>query len=176
MNRNLLLMNMVGLIALALFTGCEKESPAPAPAAPQKVAAPSPGKPPAQPAPEVAAEAVPPKYVYDPTGRRDPFEPLTAVKSQVARPDTPLTPLQKFDLGQLRLIGVIIGRGEPTAMVTAPDGKSYILKKGIKVGRNDGIVIKIAPDAVLVEERYYDFSGEVRKGVQTIQLPKREGV
>ena len=50
-----------------------------------------------------------------------------------------------------------------------------ILKKGIKVGPNEGTVVGITPEAVLVEERYYDFSGEIRKSKQAIQLPKREG-
>ena len=55
-------------------------------------------------------------------------------------------------------------------MVSAPDGKSYILKKGVMVGRNEGVVVEITPEAVQVEERYYDFSGEIRKSVQSIHV------
>lgn len=166
---------LVAFAATILLFGCGEETPAPPPAAPQKVAAPPPG----EVAPPSASEtqAPPPqRYVYDPSGRRDPFEPLTMVKKPIAQKNEPLTPLEKFDLAQLRLIGVILGKGEPRAMVVAPDGKSYILKKGVKVGKNDGRVVGIKPDAVLVEERYYDFSGEIRKSVESIQLPKREGV
>lgn len=161
--------------ALVLLLGCGEEAPAPPQVAPQKVAAP----PPTAIAPPSAPEAVapaPPSYVYNPAGRRDPFEPLTTVKKPISRQEVPLTPLQKFDLSQLRLIGIIIGKGEPRAMVSAPDGKSYILKKGIRVGKNDGAVVGIKADAVLVEERYYDFSGVIRKSIESIQLPKREGV
>jgi type IV pilus assembly protein PilP len=106
---------------------------------------------------------------------RDPFESLLDVKQPIL-PERALTPLQKFDIGQLRLIGVIIGKGEPKAMIVAPDGKSYILKKGIKIGKNDGTVIGVTRDAVVVQERYIDFSGEVRTVVQEIMLPQREGV
>jgi len=174
MNRHRFLITLISFAVLGLLAGCEEEVSPPPVAAPQKVAAP-PASQTAAPAPEVVAPP-PERYVYDPSGRRDPFEPLTAVKKPIVQKDTPLTPLENFDLGQLRLIGVIVGKGESTAMVVAPDGKSYILKRGVKIGRNNGKVIEIKPDAVLVEERYYDFSGEVRKSVESIQLPKREGV
>jgi len=166
---------LVLLAPFFLLTGCGEEVTAPSQPAPHKVAAPAPTPIASPSVPEVVAPA-PPSYVYDPTGRRDPFAPLTMVKKTVGQQETPMTPLQKFDLGQLRLIGVIVGKGEPRAMVVAPDGKSYVLKKGIKVGRNDGTVVDISPEEVSVEERYYDFSGEIRKSIQTIQLPKREGV
>jgi type IV pilus assembly protein PilP len=175
MTRNRLQLIIVALAALLLLSGCGEEAPAPPPATPKKVAAPPPTAFAPSPAPETPAPPAP-RYVYEPSGRRDPFEPLTAIKKPIAQADVPLTPLEKFDLGQLRLIGVIIGKGEPRAMVIAPDGKSYILKKGIRVGKNDGRVVGIKADAVLVEERYYDFSGEIRKSVESIQLPKREGV
>jgi type IV pilus assembly protein PilP len=175
MNRKRLQLIIVAFAALFLLFGCGEEAPAPPPAEPQKIAAPPPRDVAPPSAPETLAPP-PPRYVYDQSGRRDPFEPLTTVKKPIAQQDAPLTPLEKFDLGQLRLIGVIIGMGEPRAMVIAPDGKSYILKKGIKVGKNNGRVVGIKGDAVLVEERYYDFSGEIRKSVESIQLPKREGV
>ena len=125
--------------------------------------------------PQIAAAEPVAKYAYDPAGRRDPFEPLLLIKKPIVQSE-PLTPLQSYEIGQLRLIAVIIGKGTPTAMVIAPDGKGYILKKGIKVGKNNGTVLAIHKDAVLVEEKYIDFSGEIRKNTQEIQLPKREGV
>lgn len=126
--------------------------------------------------PADVAEATP-AFVYDPAGRRDPFESLVALKKQTGPSlDVPKTPLQSYELGQLRLIGVIVGKGQPRAMVVAPDGKSYILTKGIKVGKNDGVVKDISSDAVKVEEQFFEFTGEVRKSIQLIQLPKREGV
>lgn len=118
-----------------------------------------------------------PAFVYDPAGRRDPFESLVVLKKTPgAALDMPKTPLQGYELGQLRLIGVIIGKGQPRAMVVAPDGKSYILTKGIRVGKNEGVVKDITSEAVKIEEQYFEFTGEVRKSIQLIQLPKREGV
>lgn len=177
MNRKSFLIILLVPIALA-FAGCGDNTPESSPPpAPRKVAAPPPPKQAVPDTPrEAEAEQEPPRYVYDPKGRRDPFESLLDLKKSVVDVEVPLTPLQKYDVGQLRLIGMIIGKGEPRAMVIAPDGKSYILKKGVKAGKNDGTVIDITQDAVLVKERYLDFSGEVRTGVQEIMLPQREGV
>ncbi len=175
MIRNRLWLMLGVFVALFLLSGCSEEASAPPPATPQKVAAPAP-PPSALPAAPEAVAPPPAKYVYDSTGRRDPFEPLTLIRKSIVQQDAPLTPLQTYDLGQLRLIGVIVGKGAPRAMVVAPDGKSYILKRGIKVGKNDGTVIGIKRDSVQVEERYYDFSGVIRKNIESIQLPKREGV
>lgn len=170
MNRNRSGSILVAFVAPFLLFGCAEEAPAP-PAKPKKVTAPAPAPAPL-PAASEAVESPPAKYTYDPSGRRDPFVPLTMIKKPLPQ-DAPLTPLQTYDLSQLRLIGVIVGKGAPKAMVIAPDGMSYILKKGTRVGKNDGVVVGIKPDTVLVEERYYDFSGEIRKNVESIQLPKR---
>ena len=116
------------------------------------------------------------QFSYDSAGKRDPFEALTEVRKPVMPTFAVTTPLQKYALNQLRVIGVIWGKGEPTAMVNAPDGKSYILKKGIKAGKNDGTVIDINKESIVVEEKFYDFSGDVRVSTQSIPLPKKEGV
>jgi len=74
------------------------------------------------------------------------------------------------------LAGVIVGKGASKAMVIAPDGKSYILSKGVKIGKNSGVVITISSESVLVEEKYFDFSGNVIENILEISVPKREGV
>lgn len=162
------------LLLCSFVVGCSEEAPPPAPKK-------SPKKQVEAPIPKVASdvttalEAQPPEYAYDPSNRRDPFVALLEVRKPVMESNEPLTPLQQVDLGQLRLIGVIIGKGSPMAMVLAPGDKSYILKKGVKVGRNNGVVIGIDAEGVSVQEKYYDFVGEVRESVQKIELPKREG-
>jgi type IV pilus assembly protein PilP len=165
------------IAAAAMLVGCgEKENkPTAKTSAAPKVASRSVKKQ----APEAKApetEKAQPVYIYDPAGKRDPFEALLMVRKPVIDADEPLTPLQKFDLGQFRLAGIIVGKDEPMAMVMAPGGKSYILKKGVKIGKNAGTVVGIQSDGVLVEEKFYDFSGEFRKSIQKIELPVREGV
>ncbi|TYO99959.1 type IV pilus assembly protein PilP [Geothermobacter ehrlichii] len=156
-----------------LLTGCQEESSAPAPVRVRKP----------RPKPKVVAKAqaaetkkAEAEYVYSPAGMRDPFAPLLQVKTPVQGKQAPLTPLQKFDLPQFRILGIIIGKGEPTAMVAVPGGKSYIVRKGVKIGKNNGVITEITTDGIHVREKYYDFSGAVRVNEQMIKLPPRRGV
>ena len=116
------------------------------------------------------------EFVYVTDGRRDPFVPLSRIRRPIEASDEPATPLQSYDLSQFRLAGVIVGKGASKAMVIAPDGKSYILSKGVKIGKNSGVVITISSESVLVEEKYFDFSGNVIENILEIAVPKREGV
>ncbi|HBT83216.1 MAG: hypothetical protein A2091_02865 [Desulfuromonadales bacterium GWD2_61_12] len=176
------ILGIVVSLALVLF-GCDEKTAAPTVAAPAKksgaVAAKS-----VLAAKEKAEVVEPAKYVYEPGGRRDPFEPLVSDKLPPANggksltnvaPEEQLTPLQQFEISQFRLIGVIIGKGKPTAMVVAPDGKAYVLQKGVKIGKNNGVVKTITSSAVSIEELYQDLSGEMLKNELEIKLPKREG-
>lgn len=115
------------------------------------------------------------KYVYDPSDRRDPFEVLVMIKKPVIEQGVPLTPLQKYDLGQFKLGAVIIGEEGPIAMVVAPGGKSYVIKKGDKIGKNGGVITEMTLEAILVEEKYYDFAGELKRARQEIRLAKKAG-
>lgn len=171
--KRLLILAVVALFVVSLV-GCQEEPPPPAPV----------NKPRPKPKPKVVAkvEEAPAKqevteYVYSPTGKRDPFVPLLQVRKPVkGQAAVPLTPLQKFDLPQFRILGIIIGKGEPTAMVAAPGGKSFIVRKGTKIGKNNGVITKITSDGIYVQEKYYDFSGAVRTNEQVIKLPPRRGV
>jgi len=175
MIRKLPFLISVMLMVVALTSGCSDEGSQPAPAvdAKQKVRPPK-----VQAEVEVTPEdaKVESTFAYDPSGKRDPFEALLAVRKPIVPDAAPLTPLQEYDLGQFRLIGAIIGKGEPRAMVEAPGGKPFMLKKGIKIGKNNGVVLEITKAAVVVEEKYYDFSGAVRTTVNKIKFPPREGV
>jgi type IV pilus assembly protein PilP len=114
-------------------------------------------------------------YVYVVGQRRDPFTSLLKIRKPLQDESEPLTPLQQFGLKELRLSAIVVGKGEPKAMVVAPDKKAYFLSAGVKVGRNQGVVREIATDGVIVEERFRDFSGEIRTEIEKITLPNREG-
>lgn len=163
---------IAALLALILLAGCNSEQPAPTAPPPPKAVA----KPPAQAVASPALEAAQPpeelKYVYAAQGRRDPFVPITG-KRVASFSDNPL---ESFDLLQFQLKGLIVGMGEPKAVVVAPDGKSYILKKGLRIGKSKGVIRDINRDRILVEERYQDLSGTTRIIIQEIKVPKREGV
>ena len=126
----------------------------------------------------VNADAPPSKYIYITESRRDPFQPFLLIKRSVdAEADlSAQSPLQQYDTLQYKLSAIIVGYGQSMAMVLAPNGKSYVVRKGMKIGRSGGTVLQINKDALLVEEKYRDFTDEVRTNKLEIKLPKREGV
>jgi len=173
--KKLLAIMIVGVICAALVA-CDADTPQVA-SAPQN----SPKGPAAKPTPAKVEAAVVEKepevpFVYNPSGKRDPFVSLVTVRKPVVEQQVPLTPLQQYDLSQFRLIAAIIGKDEPKAMVEAPGGKPFVLKKGVLIGKNSGVVIDINSQEVVVEEKYYDFSGAVRKAINKIEFPPKQGV
>jgi type IV pilus assembly protein PilP len=133
----------------------------------------------AAPAAAVATAAATPtpddteEYTYNPIGKRDPFKSFLAEEiapgSQKA-----LTPLQRFDIDQLGLIGIIWGISTPRAMVTTPDQKGYVVQKGTLVGKNWGKVSRITQDEVIVSEEYRDFEGKLIVHEIPLKLPKEK--
>lgn len=103
-------------------------------------------------------------YVYDPTGKRDPFKPfglptqlptnLEAPKdlSTMLPPVDTSDPLQTYDLSQLKVVGIIWQVSNPKAVVRDPIGKIHMIKKDTKIGRNNGFVSQIREGEVLVVE------------------------
>jgi Tfp pilus assembly protein PilP len=77
-------------------------------------------------------------------------------KKKVER-SLPLSPLQQREIGEFRLVGIAGNDDRRTAVVE--DGtakKTYSLFVGTYIGRNEGRVIQILPDRVIVEERVED--------------------
>lgn len=111
-------------------------------------------------------------YVYDPTGKRDPFQPFIATQTPVMPPgeEIPVTPLQQYDLSQLKLVAILVGKGEGRAMVEDAEGKGYIVEKGIYMGRKFGKVKAVMKDRVVIEERYKDYMGQVKTKEIVLQL------
>jgi len=117
--------------------------------------------------PELSNE---PPFVYDPTGKRDPFRPFDFAPNLDG--DTTRTPLEKYDINQLKLTAIIAGIGsEATATVENQAGKGFVIKKGTKIGLNRGEVIEIQADKVLILETATDFTGQSK--TKTIELRLR---
>ncbi len=150
----------------------------PAPSVPSKAKSPAVEKKKEEPA-KVAEKKEPEKkgeieFSYNPVGKPDPFKPfieLTPVKSQRT---VPLTPLQKYDISQLKLVAVIATPEGNVALVEDATKKGYFLKKGTWIGKNDGKVIKILKDRVVVEEVYQDVFGQTKKNEVTLTLHQAE--
>ena len=70
----------------------------------------------------------------------------------------------------MKLVAIMVGKGDGKAMVEDAEGKGYIVEKGIYVGRNFGKVKAVLKDRVVIEERYKDYMGQVKTKEVVLQL------
>lgn len=179
-------------------------APAPAPPPPPQPQVPPPTKilgppeaqaalPPSPPAPAPKAERavpdtqvaallnIPQREPYDPKGKPDPFDPVIREEGAAAGPSirpkkrTPQTPLERVDLGQLKLVAIVAAPSGNRAMVEESSGKGYILREGTFIGLNSGRVVEIQADKVLIEEEYEDVYGKSLVQKKELKLPKPPG-
>jgi type IV pilus assembly protein PilP len=111
---------------------------------------------------------------YDPAGKRDPFRPFI-LDLREANLEEPLTPLQRYDLGQLTVVGVVWNVHPPRAMIEDSIGMGYIVTVGTPIGRQQGVVKAIEPHRIVVEERVIDFYGQEQTAQVTMELPTEKG-
>jgi type IV pilus assembly protein PilP len=149
------------LLLISLMAGCADTEP-------QKVVAPHKVT---KPAPETkvkdAAPAEPKEpstgiaaYDYNPQGRRDPFTSL--ILKDVAEKKKGVGPLEQDDIKTFRLIAIVKSGDQYNAMITLPDGKSYTVKKGMKIGIDGGTIESITKDSVVVRQLIKDKTGVLK--------------
>ena len=119
---------------------------------------------------------------YDSKGKIDPFAPLIQEKSPEVdkpvvdnRPKRILTPLEKIELSQIRLVAVIIMKNRSIAMVEEASGKGYEVGIGTYIGKNQGKVFEIRKDSIVVKELVKDYQGRLKEQVKEIKLHKLDG-
>jgi type IV pilus assembly protein PilP len=108
-------------------------------------------------------------YHYDPASKRDPFLSPFYHQPEQAVPEEAKTPLQRFDLGQLKLVGIVLEDQEPKALIEDNGGLGYIVTKGTPIGSKGGVIKAIEPKRVVVEEYETDFYG--KRQAQERELP-----
>lgn len=120
---------------------------------------------------------------YSARGKVDPFNPLVKPEKKEAKaggpPEEPepqriLTPLERLDLSQIRLVAVVQTESGSTAMVEEEGGKGYIVKLGTHVGKNNGRVVEIQDDRMIILEEVRDFKGDIVTRTQEMKLHKPE--
>lgn len=121
------------------------------------------------------------EYSYDATGKPDPFEPLIAAiaptkqsVSQQQKSDKPLTPLQKLDLSDLFLVAIVDTDNSSTALIEDNVRNGYIVKEGMFIGKNDGVIKKILKNSMIVEEKIADSTGTIETKISTLTIHKKE--
>ena len=129
---------------------------------------------------KMAAVEPPPRYSAQ--DRIDPFEPLfkkKRVEAKVWKPKrgqrVPRTPLERIDLGQLKLVAIVEAKSGNKAMVEESSGKGYVIEKGTFIGTNAGKVVSIDMNRVLVKEEFEDNMGNVKVRDTELKLLKPAG-
>jgi len=118
---------------------------------------------------------------YNPTGKIDPFEPLFKEEKTVAanklkhKKRIPRTPLERIDLSQLKLVGIIMAQSGNRALVEEASGKGYVIKEGTYIGTNGGKIVSIQKEIVTVEEELEDVYGKLTIRKKELKLPKPPG-
>ncbi len=117
---------------------------------------------------------------YDSKGKIDPFTPLIQDQTHELtpvvdkRPERILTPLEKIELSQIRLVAVVIMKNRRIAMVEEASGKGYEVGIGTYIGKKQGKVFKIKQNSIVVKELVKDYKGKLKENVQEIKLYKMD--
>ncbi len=113
-------------------------------------------------------------FGYDPSGRRDPFAPVVQ-QLQPGKMDANLPPLQRVSLTELNLIAIVWGAYGYTAMVQTPEGYGYAVRRGTRLGQNNGVVSAITERGIIVQERFTDVYGKKQEREYVKLLHPKEG-
>ena len=142
------------------------------------------------PAPELSQDNILAKAAvgYNPKDKIDPFVPLVRAEKKkagsgiVAAPRKterkkrkPTTPLERIELSQLSLKAIVRSAQGNKALVQEASGKGYIVTKGTFIGVNQGTVIDIQKDRVIVEEEVENIQGDIALKTRELRLPKPSG-
>jgi len=120
-------------------------------------------------------------YSYKYEGRNDPFRPFISQKKATITPDPneivedkiEYSGMQLFEPGQLHLVGVMLTKNDPMALVEDQTKKGYVLKLGSLIGKR-GMVTAIESQQVIVTETAKTRAGNEIKSTTTMRM-KLEG-
>lgn len=114
------------------------------------------------------------EYFYDPRDKRDPFRSfLFAAQDEEEKVDA--GPLADYELSQLSVVAIVWDANSPRALVSDPRGRTHILGEGSAVGKNQGRVIHIGDNLVLVKETYVDYAGEESTNDVELRIRSSQG-
>lgn len=112
-------------------------------------------------------------YTYE-AKARDPFFSLVELAKEKPQRKKGTTPMENFDLSEIKLNAIVWDNTQFYALITLPDAKSYTVKKGMALGLNGGRVDEITKRSVLIHEQIKDFRGQ-SKSKETILKLRKEG-
>ena len=112
-------------------------------------------------------------YEYNPTGRRDPFAPIMEREGKKTKSGE-RPPLERYNIGEFKLSGIVWGGFGYSAMLEGPDGKGYFVRTGALLGPNRGVVKKITQNMMFIEEKYKTYTGETERKEIILEFRKKQ--
>jgi type IV pilus assembly protein PilP len=169
---------IVLFVLLFMFSaGCKKKevpSPQPAPKAKHEVQKVTPVQ--MQQSSAQSTGGVNPSIDF--ANRKDPFKPFVVESKSVPvfqrSAGYGLLPIQNYEVGQFKVLGIITGLKDNSALVVDPAGKAYVIKPGMEIGKNGGHIEKISTTSIEVIEKYRDENGKIGKRTIKLTLPRKE--
>ncbi len=168
----------LAIVSLCLFAGCSNSpKTAPPPAAPgagvqtqkQPITSLSTAT-----TTTILAEVKPAEeYSYRPSGRRDPFAPLIS-KQEKKKSFGERPPLERYNISEFKLSGIVWGGFGYNAMLEGPDGKGYFVRVGSIIGPNQGVIKKITQNSIIIVEKYKNTMGEIERKETVVELRKKQ--
>ena len=111
------------------------------------------------------------KYSYNPNNKRDPFQSFLLSSGSSSLVDNiPRTPLQKYEVNQYMLTGIIWGIDRPRALVEDPQGDGHVVEIGTYVGTKWGKVETIEEGIVTITEELQTVDGQLVVKKQELRL------
>jgi type IV pilus assembly protein PilP len=83
-------------------------------------------------------------------------------------------PLERYNISEFKLSGIVWGGFGYNAMLEGPDGKGYFIRVGTILGPNRGVVKKINQNMIVIEEKFKNMMGEIERKEITVQLRKKQ--
>ena len=93
--------------------------------------------------------------------RRNPFLSYIIVRKGREAHKRIKGPLECCDLDLFRVMAVVLSKNGSYALVSAPDGKRYIVRRGDRMGLNGGRIIRIYSEGLKVREYARDDEGRI---------------
>lgn len=118
-------------------------------------------------------------FVYEPGNRRDPFvmddrtaqATMPQQRSGVApNPLRRREELEQFSLDSLRMVGTLEQKDTRWGLIVTPDGVLHRVRVGNYLGRNNGQITRISPDAIALTEIVGEGPGSWREREASISL------
>jgi type IV pilus assembly protein PilP len=111
-------------------------------------------------------------YLYDPRSRRDPFLSIAKLY-KVSQSRAELPPLQRVELSDIKLVGVVSDTSGYYGLVVTPDGKGYTVRAGTMMGTNNGKIKAVSEQKLIVAEPTMDYTGKMTtREIEILQRPK----